>query len=127
MLTPRGGRKPASLALTIGSGQSGYPWARIHRVSLSSLLSAASSCASANGSCGGAFLAQAVAAELDVEFYHTERVATTGGGLYPVNYRLPDTLRHRISGKRVAIVDDAINAGSAVRARLRRATAATEG
>src|SRR3954451_18896335 len=69
---------------------------------------------------GGAFLAQAVAAELDVEFYHTERVATTvGDGLYPANYRLPDTLRQRISGKRVAIVDDAINAGSAVRATYR--------
>ena len=66
---------------------------------------------------GGAFLAQAVAAELDVEFYYTERVATTeSGGLYPANYRLPDTLRHRIGGKRVGIVDDAINAGSAVRA-----------
>jgi orotate phosphoribosyltransferase len=66
---------------------------------------------------GGAFLAQAVAAELDVEFYHTERVVTPGGGgLYSVNYRLPDTLRPRIGGKQVAIVDDAINAGSAVRA-----------
>jgi orotate phosphoribosyltransferase len=58
-----------------------------------------------------------VADELDLEFFHTERVATPdGGGLYPANYRLPDTLRHRISGKKVAIVDDAINAGSAVRA-----------
>src|SRR3954447_6054899 len=28
---------------------------------------------------GGAFLAQAVAAELDREFYYTERVTTTGG------------------------------------------------
>src|SRR5207249_11168005 len=66
---------------------------------------------------GGAFVAQAVAAELDVEFYHTERVTTTGdGNLDSVNYRLPDTLRHRLSGKQVAIVDDAINAGSAVRA-----------
>src|SRR5262249_49631341 len=63
---------------------------------------------------GGAFLAQVVAAELDVEFYHTERVVTTdGGGLNSVNYRLPDTLRPRIGGKHVAIVDDAINAGSA--------------
>ena len=64
---------------------------------------------------GGAFLAQAVAAELDVEFYYTERVTTTTGGLYSVNYQIPDTLRPRIGGKRVAIVDDAINAGSAVR------------
>src|SRR5262245_19665024 len=66
---------------------------------------------------GGAFVAQAVAAELDVEFYYTERVATTaGGGLGSATYRLPDTLRPRIGGKQVAIVDDAINAGSAVRA-----------
>jgi orotate phosphoribosyltransferase len=66
---------------------------------------------------GGAFVAQAVAAELDVEFYHTERAFTTdGGSLYATNYRLPDTLRHCIRGKRVAVVDDAINAGSAVRA-----------
>lgn len=66
---------------------------------------------------GGAFLAQAVAAELDVEFYHTERIVTPGvGGLYSVCYRLPDTLRPRIGGKQVAIVDDAIKAGTAVRA-----------
>jgi orotate phosphoribosyltransferase len=66
---------------------------------------------------GGAYLAQAVAAELDVEFYHTERVATTDGNdLHSANYRLPDTHRPRIAGKKVAIVDDAINAGSAVRA-----------
>jgi orotate phosphoribosyltransferase len=65
---------------------------------------------------GGAFLAQTVADELGVEFYYTERVATNGDGLFAVNYRMPDTLRPRISGKRVAIVDDAINAGSAVQA-----------
>src|SRR5580693_1210508 len=52
---------------------------------------------------GGAFLAQAVASELDVDFYHTERIATTGGSLYPANYRLPTTLRPRIGGKKVAI------------------------
>jgi orotate phosphoribosyltransferase len=65
---------------------------------------------------GGAFVAQAVAAELDVEFYHTERVVTTGDGWNPASYRLPNTLRPRIGGKKVAMVDDAINAGSAVRA-----------
>jgi orotate phosphoribosyltransferase len=66
---------------------------------------------------GGAIVAQAVAAELDVEFYHTEPVALLGGGgLFTAAYRLPDTLRLRIAGKKVAIVDDAINAGSAVRA-----------
>ena len=65
---------------------------------------------------GGAFLAQIVADELGVEFYYTERVVTNGDGLYPVNYGLPDTLRPHIGGKKVAIVDDAISAGSAVRA-----------
>jgi orotate phosphoribosyltransferase len=66
---------------------------------------------------GGAFVAQAVAAELDVDCYHTERIATgDGGGLSSAHYRLPDTLRPRLGGKKVAIVDDAINAGSAVRA-----------
>lgn len=65
---------------------------------------------------GGAILAHAVAVVLDVEFYYTERVPTTRGGLYSANYRLPDTLRPSIVGKQVAIVDDAINAGSAVRA-----------
>jgi orotate phosphoribosyltransferase len=65
---------------------------------------------------GGAFLAQAVAAELGVEFYYTQRVAPPSGNLDSAKYRLPDTLRPRIGGKKVAIVDDAINAGSAVRA-----------
>ena len=34
---------------------------------------------------------------------------------YPVGYRIPATLRDRVLGKRTAIVDDVINAGSAVR------------
>src|ERR1700719_3783535 len=38
---------------------------------------------------GGAFLAQMVAQELDVEFYYTEQVAVpNGAGLYSANYRL---------------------------------------
>ncbi len=65
---------------------------------------------------GGAFLAQAVAAALDVEFYYTERVAPAQpGGLYAVTYRLPGGLRERVRGKSVAVVDDAVNAGSALR------------
>jgi orotate phosphoribosyltransferase len=66
---------------------------------------------------GGAFVAQAVAAELDAEFYFAERIASgTGGEAGPVNYRLPEGLRPRVRGRRVAVVDDAINADSAVRA-----------
>ncbi|OLT14859.1 hypothetical protein BJF78_16985 [Pseudonocardia sp. CNS-139] len=48
---------------------------------------------------------------------HTERSAT-GDGLYAATYRLPAALAERIAGRRVAIVDDVVNAGSAVRATL---------
>lgn len=65
---------------------------------------------------GGAFLAQSVASVLDVEFYFTERfVPPERDALYPVKYRIPNGLREIVHGKNVAIVDDVINAGSAVR------------
>jgi orotate phosphoribosyltransferase len=68
---------------------------------------------------GGALLAQMIASELGIEFYYTERfVLPEHEGLYPVEYRLPKSLRPAISGKRVAIIDDVINAGSAVRGTL---------
>jgi orotate phosphoribosyltransferase len=68
---------------------------------------------------GGALIAQTIAAELEVEFYYTERfVLPQPDALYPVAYRLPNTLRQLVQGKNVAIVDDALNAGSAVRATL---------
>lgn len=64
---------------------------------------------------GGAFLAQMVAAELDVAFCYSERVpGMTEGGRYPVDYGIPGGFRAAIASRRVAIVDDAINAGSAV-------------
>jgi len=64
---------------------------------------------------GGAFLAQLVAARLGVRFGHTER-DSTGDGRYAATYRLPDALAPRLAGLRVAIVDDVVNAGSALRA-----------
>ncbi|MBV8568141.1 MAG: hypothetical protein JO273_22065 [Methylobacteriaceae bacterium] len=67
---------------------------------------------------GGAFVAQAIAAEMGLEFYHTERAGPRSDALYGTQYRLPEALRSRVSGKRLAIVDDVINAGSAVRATL---------
>lgn len=65
---------------------------------------------------GGAFLAQMIAAKLEAEFAYAEpQPAAAEGRLYPVAYRLPNTLAPLLKDKRVAIVDDAINAGSALR------------
>ena len=64
---------------------------------------------------GGAFLAQLVAHALDVEFCFTERVTRPHTGLYQARYRLPSAFTARIRGKRVAIVDDVMSAGSALR------------
>ncbi|MGH7526383.1 MAG: orotate phosphoribosyltransferase [Gemmatimonadales bacterium] len=63
---------------------------------------------------GGAFLAQAVASTLAVEFCFTERVMPAErDGMHRARYRLPRGLRDRVAGKRFAIVDDVISAGSA--------------
>jgi orotate phosphoribosyltransferase len=67
---------------------------------------------------GGALLAQSIAEELGVEFAFAERFVTNRPGLYPVDYRIASSLRGEIRGRRVAVVDDAISAGSAVRATL---------
>lgn len=68
---------------------------------------------------GGAFLAQTLAALLDTEFYFTERfVPSNRDTLYPVEYRLPSGVGSMVRGKAVAVVDDAISAGSAVRGTL---------
>jgi orotate phosphoribosyltransferase len=66
---------------------------------------------------GGAFLAQLVAVRLGARFVHAER-ASRGDGLYAATYRLPDALTSRLAGLRVAVVDDVVNAGSAVQATL---------
>jgi orotate phosphoribosyltransferase len=59
---------------------------------------------------GGALLAQAIAAELHLDFVHAERSVEDGS----VRYRIPDALGAVVAGRRVLLVDDAINAGSAV-------------
>ena len=61
---------------------------------------------------GGAFVAEMVAAELDARFAFAER--RVGGG--DVTYTIPDAFHDHLRGRTVAIVDDAINAGSATRA-----------
>ncbi len=64
----------------------------------------------------GAFIGLLVAGALDVEFTYSERFARpSADGLYPAGYRVPPTLRDNLRGRRVAIVNDVINAGSAVR------------
>jgi orotate phosphoribosyltransferase len=68
---------------------------------------------------GGAFLAFAVAAELDVEFLFAERLAPSEYEQEgPVRYRVPRALRQTLRDHSVAVVDDVINAGSAVRGTL---------
>ncbi len=67
----------------------------------------------------GAFFAQLVALELDVEFYFAEQVQRSEhDGLFPIAYRIPAALRSGLRGKRVAVVDDVFNAGSATRGAL---------
>jgi orotate phosphoribosyltransferase len=64
----------------------------------------------------GAFLAQMVAEEIGAEFYFAVQFLRHGAkDLYPVGYRIPSALRAGLRGKRIAVVDDVINAGSAVR------------
>ncbi|MFL5495422.1 MAG: phosphoribosyltransferase family protein [Gemmatimonadales bacterium] len=66
---------------------------------------------------GGAFLAQSVASMLEVEFCYTERAPSPArAGLYQARYRLPAAFSSRVQGKQIAIVDDVMSAGSAVRA-----------
>jgi orotate phosphoribosyltransferase len=63
----------------------------------------------------GALVGLMVASELNVRFAYSERFMRPGhAGLFPAGYRIPASLRPTLKGKRVAIVNDVINAGSAV-------------
>jgi orotate phosphoribosyltransferase len=65
---------------------------------------------------GGAFLAQLLAQRLSAEFYFAEReMRDDSRGLYRARYRVPAVLAARVAGKRLAIVDDVMSAGSALR------------
>lgn len=68
---------------------------------------------------GGAFVAEMVAAELDMGFAFAERRL----GVEGVTYAIPDAFHDHLRGRTVAIVDDAINAGSATRATFATLTA----
>jgi orotate phosphoribosyltransferase len=65
---------------------------------------------------GGAFVAQLVAVELGIDFAWLEHLMKVNGG---ADYRIPQGLRARVRGKRILVVDDAVNAGHALRAALR--------
>jgi orotate phosphoribosyltransferase len=67
---------------------------------------------------GGAFLAQVVAQSLGAEFCFTERSAVKADGLFGARYALPAAYRTRLRGRRVALVDDVMSAGSALRGTL---------
>ena len=67
----------------------------------------------------GSFVALLTASELGCEFTYAERFAdTTQDALFPVDYRLPRALGLAVRGRRVAIVNDVISAGLAVRGAL---------
>ena len=67
----------------------------------------------------GAFVALMVAEALGVPFSYAERFPDpTRETLFPVDYRIPRALRSRVRDRRVAVVNDVINAGSAVRGAL---------
>jgi orotate phosphoribosyltransferase len=59
---------------------------------------------------GGAFFAQSLAAEMGAGFVFAERFISETGA---VHYRIPQSLREVVRDRRVLLVDDAVNAGSA--------------
>lgn len=68
---------------------------------------------------GEALVAQDIALKLDIDYLYSERTAPQNPDvLYSAAYHLPSHLRPVARGSRIAIVDDVINAGSAVRATL---------
>lgn len=60
---------------------------------------------------GGAFVAQSLAAEISAGFVFAERFVSEMGS---VQYRIPGSLRGALYGRRVLLVDDVVNAGSAL-------------
>jgi len=68
---------------------------------------------------GGAQLAALIAAELGRPVFRTERFAPPEStALFSVRYTVPAADRAALRGRRLALVDDAISAGSAVRGSL---------
>ncbi|HWR34965.1 MAG TPA: phosphoribosyltransferase family protein [Clostridia bacterium] len=67
----------------------------------------------------GAFVALVAALELQREFVYTLRLdESTEERMFAVAYELPQALQQSVAGRRVAVVNDVISAGSAVRGTL---------
>jgi len=67
----------------------------------------------------GAFVGLMVASSLRLPFTYSEPVRDhRAASLFPVSYPIPKPLEPELRGKRVAIVNDVVNAGSAVRGTL---------
>jgi orotate phosphoribosyltransferase len=67
---------------------------------------------------GGAFLAQLIARLLGGEFYFTTPAPPAGDGPFSARYQLTAGTGHRLLGKRIALVDDVMSAGSSLRATM---------
>lgn len=70
----------------------------------------------------GAYVALLVAKELGCEFVYANRFTTPPSTadrrpstLFPIQYRIPESLHSAVRGRRAVICNDMINAGSAVR------------
>jgi orotate phosphoribosyltransferase len=75
---------------------------------------------------GGAFLAHALASRLGLKFFYTQAAdIAPQAGLFKASYRLTPELRRLAAGHRLAVVDEAISAGSSVRATIAEVTAAS--
>jgi orotate phosphoribosyltransferase len=66
----------------------------------------------------GAFVALMVAEALGLPFTYAQPHRRARTGLFPVGYEIPGPLQAALRGRRIAIVNDVINAGSAVRGTL---------
>jgi len=67
----------------------------------------------------GAFVGLLVASSLRLPFFYSEpQRDDSEPGLFPVSYPIPKPLQAQLPGRRVAVVNDVINAGSAVRGTL---------
>ena len=66
----------------------------------------------------GAFVALLVAEQLAVPFTYAVPQPPATDTLFPVKYRLPAGLRSKVAGRRIAVINDVIGAGSAVRGTL---------